>query len=74
MCMPEGEWCSFFAVRFGTATIPTMSIPPVDPTTDSAGVLNRVFGEVGMSQGCSGTYDTSHRASIPRSCGSPVVG
>ena len=51
MCMSEGQWCSFFAVRFGTATIPTMPIPPVDPTTDSAGILKRVFGKVGMSQG-----------------------
>jgi deazaflavin-dependent oxidoreductase (nitroreductase family) len=26
-----------------------MPIPPVDPTTDSAGVVKRVFGKVGMS-------------------------
>jgi hypothetical protein len=74
MCTPEGECRGFFAVRFDTAAMPTMPIPPVDPTTDSAGHLKRVFGKVGMSRGCSGTYDTSHRALIPRLCGSPMVG
>jgi deazaflavin-dependent oxidoreductase (nitroreductase family) len=38
-----------YGIWFGTATISSMPIPPVDPTTDSAGVVKGVVGKVAMS-------------------------